>query len=173
MSTKKGFTKYINNLSKKELIIELDKLYSKFKNVQDYYSMELTEDTSAILNKYKEVLKKEYFPNSKFGIGEGRASVARKLISEFSKIKIFESDLIDLMLYRIELCVEYAKSIGDVNEQFYVSAENAFVAVVKLIGKNKLQSQFIDRCKQILNETENTGWSFNEVIENIYDEYFK
>ena len=167
MATKKEFTKYINELSKEELIKELDKLYSKFKNVQDYYSMELTEDTSAVLNKYKEALKKEYFPNTKFGIGEGRASIARKIISEFTKIKVFDADLIDLMLYRVELCVEYAKSVGDVNEQFYVSTENAFLSVVKLIGKNKLQNQFTFRCKQILNDTKNTGWSFNEVIEGI------
>ena len=135
--------------------------------------MELTEDTSAILNKYKEVLKKEYFPNTKFGIGEGRASVARKIISEFTKIKVFDVDLIELMLYRVELCVQFTKEVGDINEQFYTSTENAFEAVAKLIVKNNLEGTFKIRCKDLVDETADFGWGFADAVENIYEEYFE
>ena len=172
MATKKDFTKFINTLSKEELAIELEKLYSKFKNVKEYYSMELTEDTSAILSKYKEALKKEYFPNTKFGIGEARASVARKIISEFTKIKVFDVDLIELMLYRVELCVEFTKKFGDINEQFYTSTENAFEAVAKLIVKNNMEDTFKLRCKFLVDATADFGWGFADAMEYIYYQYF-
>ena len=172
MATKKDFTKFINTLSKEELAIELEKLYSKFKNVKEYYSMELTEDTSAILSKYKEALKREYFPNTKFGIGEARASVARKIISEFTKIKVFDVDLIELMLYRVELCVEFTKEFGDINEQFYTSTENAFEAVAKLIVKSNLEDTFKLRCKFLVDATADFGWGFADAMEHIYYQYF-
>ena len=172
MVSKKDFTKYLNNLSKDELIKELEKLYGKFKNVKDFYSMELAEDTTGILNKYKEALKKEYFPNTKFGIGAARASVARKIISDFTKIKVYDIDLIELMLFRVELCVEFTKQFGDINEQFYTSTENAFETVVKLIVKNKLEEGFKERCKNLIHETEDFGWGFYDTLSGIYNQYF-
>lgn len=173
MSDKNNLKKYLTNLSNEDLIKEVEKLYKNFKNVQEYYGMELSGDTANFLKKYKEMLLKEYFPNTKYTIGNARASVAKKIVSDFSKIKVFEVDLIDLMLYRVELCVAFTDAYGDINEQFYTSTENAFDAVVKLIVKNKLQEMFMLRCKEVVDKTADFGWGFHDTLSEIYYQSFE
>ena len=173
MATKKDFTKYINNLPKEQLVKELDKLYSKFKNVQEFYLMELAEDTSGILEKYKEALDKEYFPKTKMGYGKARASVANKIISDFAKIKVYDVDLIELMLYRVSLCIQYTDELGDITDQFYNSTENAFEAALKLIAKNNLEDEYKEECKEMIEVVSEMGWGFYSSLSNLYDEYFK
>lgn len=167
----KELKNYLTQLKKEDLIKEIEKLYKKFKPVQEYYSMELSRNTGNVLEKYKTQLCKEYFPER--GYGRARASVARNIISEFTKISVFDIDLIELMLYRVELCVEFTKSYGDITESFYTSAENAFDRVCKLIVKNKHQDQFIERCTALVNNTRNCGWGFYDTLSDIFYEYFK
>jgi len=173
MPDKNSLKKYLAGLSKEDLAKEVEKLHTKFKNVQEYYAMELSGDTGNFLKKYKEMLLKEYFPNTKYTVGKARASVARKIISDFSKSKAFEVDLIDLMLYRVELCVAFTDAYGDINEQFYTSTENAFDAVVKLIVKNKFQEMFMQRCREVVNKTSDFGWGFHDTLSEIFYQNFE
>jgi len=165
MAGKRELIKYLNQLSKEELIKEVEKLNRKFDNVKEYYAAELSEDNSALTAKYKKAIYKEFFPREKSGRpGEARSSVLRKIIADFSKISVFEADIIELILYRVEMAVEFSAEYGDIDEQFYTSAENYFDKVCVLIAKNKLENTYEDRCMQMIYKTRNFGWGFYDTL---------
>ena len=124
----------------KALEAEIKKLYSKFSNVQQYYNMELSQDTTAILNEYKEKIRQEYFP--KRGYGKARNGVSRKVVTDFKKISIFKSDLIELILFRVEMMIEFTKAYGDIDEPFYNSLESSFEEACKIVKSEKLELDF-------------------------------
>lgn len=166
----KNLKDHLKSLSKEELEAEVLRLYKKFPPVQEFYKMEFAPDTSEIVNAYKDRLTKEYL--SSRGFGKARNSEVRKIINEFKKICVFDYDLIDLILHRVEVAVEYTNLYGDVDETFYNSAIRHYNDALTLIYKNNLLEKFEDRCKRILIETEGVGWGFHDHLCFLYNEYF-
>ncbi len=73
-SVKTELNRYLKDLDKKELENEVKKLYSKFKDVKKYYELELSQDTTAVLNEFKARIKQEYFPKRGFGRASNQTS---------------------------------------------------------------------------------------------------
>ena len=169
MASKRDLTKYLNDLSKEDLIKEVEKLYQKFGDVKTFYDIELSGDTAAIVQKVKDKLKKEYMPDR--GFGKARSSEAKKVISEFAKVSIYPRDLIDVILYRVEMAIEFTKTYGDIDMPFYDSAINAFYKAVELIQKEMLEEEFKLRCNEVVYSTRNFGWGFHDGLKYAYDEY--
>ncbi len=170
MASKKDLTKYLVNLTKEELEKEVEKLYSKFKEVKTYYDIELSEDTSTIVNEIKAKIKKEYNPDK--GYAKGRAAVVKKIIDDFAKISVFPIDLIDIILYRVEIVMTYIRVVWDVEVATYTSAENAFERALKLIEKHQLYSDFQPRCKEILEFTNKLDWGFSSNMNYLYKKHY-
>jgi hypothetical protein len=167
---KREFNKYINTLTEKELIKELKKLYSKFDSVKKYYELELGDNTEKILDEFKEKIRKEYFPNR--GFGQARSSVSKKVIADFKKISIYEKDVIELLLYRTEMMMEYTQTYGDIDQAFYNSLSNTFEQACKLIQKEKLESYFKKHCQELVSIGFNIGWGVSFDLKASYQEYF-
>ena len=170
MASKRDLTKYLNALSKEELIKEVEKLYQKFKEVKSFYDIELSGYTAAIVQKVKDKIKKEYMPDS--GFGKASSSEIKKVIIEFTKVSIYPRDLIDIILYRVEMAIEFTNAYGDIDIPFYNSAVNAFHKALELIQKEMLEEEFKVRCNEIVYSTRKIGWGFHIEIENAYDDYF-
>lgn len=162
---------HLKSLSKEEVEAEVLKLYKKIPKVQEYYKMELGQDTTETVNAYKAKLTKEYMPSR--GFGQARSGVARRIINDFKKICVFNYDLIDLLLHRVELAVDYTNSYGDIDEPFYNSAISYYREALQLIQKNNFYDKFRDRCEAILRETEDIGWGFYDELCFSYSEFFQ
>ena len=170
MASKSDLTKYLNDLSKGALIKEIAKLYQKFGEVKTFYDIELSGDTSAVVQKVKDKIKKEYMPDR--GFGKASSSEVKKVISKFAKVSIYPMDLIDVILYRVEMAIEFTNAYGDIDIQFYNSAVNAFHNALELIQKEMLKEKFKPRCSEIVYSTRNIGWGFHDELENAYNDYF-
>ncbi|TAE41125.1 MAG: hypothetical protein EAZ70_02630 [Runella slithyformis] len=168
--TKNTLKKHLETLEKEELIHEVLRLYEKIKAVKDFYEMDLGTDTNAVLNEYKAKIEKQYFP--KRGYGNPKASEVRKVISDFKKIAAFEFDVVDLLIFRVEQAVRFTNAYGDIDEQFYTSAENAFDDALKLAKKTASLAHIRDRAFCIVKETENIGWGFHDTLFSTFTEYF-
>jgi len=168
--TKNIIKKHLETLEKEELINEVLRLHEKIKAVKDFYEMDLGTDSSSVLNEYKAKIEKHYFP--KRGFGDPKASEIRKLISEFKKIAVFEFDLIDLMLFRVEQAVKFTNAYGDIDESFYSSAENTFDDALKLAKKTGSLEHIRTRALLIIRETQNIGWGFHDTLFDSFSEYF-
>jgi len=176
MASKKDLTKYLVDLTKEELEKEVEKLYVKFKEVKTYYDIELSGDTSSIVNEIKEKIKKEY--NLDKGYAKGRAAVVKKIIDDFAKISVFPIDLIDIILYRVEWSMKFIKGkLEDwdyemVTQATYTSVENAFERALKLIDKHQFHSDFQPRCNEILAYTGKLDWGFSSNMNYLYNNYY-
>lgn len=170
-STKIELNKYLKELSKAELEKEVKKLYAKFKEIKKYYEIEFCDDTSEIINEYKQKIRKEYFPLK--GYGKARNKESRKVITEFKRISIFKRDEIELLLYRVENMIEYTKAYGDINEPFYNSLESSYEAACKLIKSEKLEKEFKTHCRKLMNETYHFGWGLYDGLQSSYVSYLE
>lgn len=167
---KREFTKFLNSLSEKEKTAELKKLYSKFPKVQEYYAMELSGNSARILEDYKKKIKNEYLPSR--GYGKARSSVSRKVISDFKKIAVHPKDVIMLLLYRVEMMIEFTASYGDIDEAFYNSLGSSFREACKLIAKERLEKFFLNSCIELRDRTYNFGWGVWDELNDDLEEYF-
>ncbi len=168
-STKKELTKYLKQATKAELEKEIKKLYDKFKDVKKYYEIEFTNDTTEIVNEYKATLRKEYFPSR--GFGKARNNASRKVITDFKKIAVFQKDVIELLLYRAEVMLEFTNAYGDIDEAFYNSLTRSFDEACKLIGKEQLENDFRIYCKELMDQAYNFGWGCYDAMNYSYQQY--
>lgn len=148
MLYKKELKKYLDGLSQSELVKEVEKLVSRFKNVQEYYFAELGGDTTQLVGEYKKKLEKA-FAMKNMTVTPNMAET-NKIIKEFTKISVHVADVIDLMIYKAELCVDLFENWG---HDHFTSVVNSFSTtyghVIQLIRKNGLEDYFRARCKKI------------------------
>jgi len=166
---KRELTKYLNSLTTEELQREVKKLYDKFGLVRKYYELELGDNSEKVLAEYKERIKEEYFP--KRGFGKARSGESKKVISEFKKIAIHKKDVIELLLYRTEMMIDFTAEYGDINEQFYDSLESGFKEACRLIEKEKLKPYFRNTCQELVSKTVDFGWGIYYNLIDIYQKY--
>lgn len=167
---KAAFTKFIKSLDEKGLYNELQRLYTKIPEVKKFYEMELSPNTDKIVAEAKAKLKKEYHPAR--GFGKARSSVSRKIVLDFKKIAIHQSDVIDLWLYRTEMMAQYTLDYGDMDEPFYNSLIAGFEAGCKLIEKEKLEKAFERRCHEIIDAIYGkVGWGLDYDLITVYEDY--
>ncbi|MEZ4994938.1 MAG: DUF6155 family protein [Saprospiraceae bacterium] len=153
---KKDLNKYLDSLSEKELTQEIIKLYDKFEPVRQYYTMELSDDSEKVLADFKAQLKKEYFPNRGFGRAGSKAS--RKIVSDFKKIAVHKKDVVELLLYRTEIMIDFTAAYGDMDEAFYNSLGSGFAEACKLIRQEQLESYFRAYCQELIGKCYDFGW---------------
>jgi hypothetical protein len=161
----------LKNKSRDELVNDIATLFTKFEAVKEYYAMQLGDTYSLqLLDKYKSVIKREFFPSR--GYGAARLSVARKAITDYQKISESQEELIDLMLFYVEMGVMFTNQYGDITEPFYTSMESMYDRATKFIAKNNLRDQFEQRCLRIVSDTSGIGWGFHDRLSEIYHEVF-
>lgn len=84
-STKPLLNKFLKEMTKPELEKEIKKLYSKFKEVKQYYEMELSGDTTDVLNQFKLRLQQEYFPKRGYGKARSGANLSNSIYCPHKK----------------------------------------------------------------------------------------
>jgi hypothetical protein len=161
---------YLSGKSKDDLVKEVLGLSKNVPIVKEYYS-DLLGKSEDVVYKYKKLISQEYFPHR--GFGEARAGIIRKVLSDFKKISKSNHELIDLLVYHVELGVKYTNIYGDIDERFYSSIESSFESATSLIKKNRLFLEYQERCSHIVEETDGIGWGFHDFLADIYYSTFK
>lgn len=146
--TKKVLLKHLNKSDKDDIIKEVVRLFDKFKNVKEYYQAELSDDANPTLDKYKKKIAKAYsLPNPK----ERSTNInVNKLINEFKKICIYERELADLMLYRVECGVEAFNRNNKRSATFYNCIVVTFEDAIKLIIAGRSMNEFKQRIDKVI-----------------------
>lgn len=168
--TKVTLQKHLYHLEKEDLIAELIKLFSRFKNVNEYYQMEFGEDTRLVVNVYKQKIRKIYFPKKR--IRRPRSAASKKLISEFKKVALYEYDVIDLLLYRVENSIEFMNSYQYMSEAFYKSIQSGFMETLQLIAKLRLFDEFKERCEKCVWFAGHSDFGLNFSLQQIFIQYY-
>ncbi|MEW6408344.1 MAG: DUF6155 family protein [Patescibacteria group bacterium] len=163
---------YLKDLSREKLISEIIELFRKFSKVNEFYQFKLVKNGDLDLhNKYKKIIKDEFFPNR--GFGKMRLSIAKKAINDFKKICTNKYFIADLMIFYVEMGVKFTLEYGDIDESFYNSMENMYESAAQFVIKNKLKDNYLLRFKKIVSDVEDIGWGFPDTLGEIYCEYFR
>ena len=164
--------RYLKPRSREELVADIVDLFTRFDSVRDYYHTRLApEDDAVVIEKYKAVIKNEFLPTR--GVGQARLSVARKAVTEYRKVSRNKASLVDLMLYYVEIGVEFTNTYGDIDEAFYEGMGNMYKWAVELILNNELEELYERRCRRIVENTTGIGWGFHDWLRDIYEEKFE
>ena len=168
----KDLKQYLGTRSREQLIAEIGEMFSKIDAVEDYYQSKLNLGYSAeVSEKYKSIIKQEFFPER--GFGRARLSVARKAVSDYKKVSASKFGVADMMLYYVEVGVQFTNTYGDIDEAFYSSMESMYERAVKYIVLHGMRRQFEERCRRIITDTSGIGWGFHDGLSYIYEEHFK
>jgi len=159
--------------SKEELIELIIDSYKTIPQLKEYITVKYSneETIEQIFKVYKYKVHDVFFSKNmkaQFKIGE-----AKKAVNDFKRLCSDEKLVIDLMLYYVEMGVEFTNTYGDINESFYNSVGSMYEAIVKSINKHKNSDIFVslrDRLKNVVDNTREMGWGFHDALEQYYAE---
>ena len=165
------FKNILKQQSREALIDFLVDCYKVNLQVKEYITARYAgQDTmKQIFENYKNKVYDVFFPynmRAQFKIGE-----ARKAVNEFKKICTDQRLVIDVMLYYVEMGVEFTNTYGDISESFYSSIESMYQSVVDVINKHKdpaIYNMLSKRLKAVVDDTSGIGWGFHDNLSSIY-----
>lgn len=163
----------LKNESKEELIKLFIDSYKAIPQLKEYITIRYSgqDEVEQIAEAYKNKIYNVFFPksmNSQFKI-----SNAKKAVSDFKKLCSDQKFVIDMMLYYVEMGVEFTNTYGDIDEDFYNSVEGMYEAVVKAINKckdSKIFRLYSNRLTSVVDNTRGIGWGFHDGLKVIYSE---
>jgi len=161
---------HIMDHTKEQLKTEIITLFNKFDEVREFYQATVFDNDNDVLKRYKAIIKNEFFPAR--GDGKARLSVAKKAILDYRKLCTTSAGIADIMLFYVETGVQYTVEYGDIGEQFYSSIESMYEKTLKYIAEKKLADDFRERCEKVLDNSEDTGWGFNDTLCAFFEKYY-
>lgn len=174
MAKKSTLTELKKELRKKtqnELVEEIAHLYKNFTGVKEFYQASFFSDDTAVLEKYKRVVRAEFIPSGRTQFPKMRASVARKAISDYKKVSCSNVGIADIMLSYVEAGVDCTNNFGDIDEAFYMSMESMYESAIKYMIRESLFSTFEQRLETVVNDTSGIGWGFHDQLSELFQEY--
>jgi len=125
-----GLKKKLDDKSKQELVQEISELYKKFPDVRSYYQAQYG-DIEVVLEKYKDIIKKDFVDGYMKSVPKYRLSVARKAIRDFKKLSSDPCLLVDIMLTFVESVSDFNTELGPRGEDFYTIPEDLFESTLE------------------------------------------
>ena len=166
------FKKFIAQMTGDEIREELLKLFGKLPQVQEYYAQELMgpEDRKKILAEYKAKIYKQFWTRGDNPRIPSNAEL-RRIIGDFEKISVVPKEVVELLLYRVDLSLENADTFGGAPDAEYNVALTAYEKTLKIITKEQLESYFTKECLEISRERPNMDYWLIEHMENLNEQY--
>ncbi|NNK11548.1 MAG: hypothetical protein HKP08_09420, partial [Flavobacteriaceae bacterium] len=127
--SKSALKKYLGELKKRDLELQIMDLYERFPQVKTYYNFVFNPKEDKLMGEAKAKISNEYFP-LKRRRARARRSVAQKFIKQYGKLGMDPHLLADLMVFNIETAQRYSAS-HKVNEAFYRSMLRSFREAVQ------------------------------------------
>jgi hypothetical protein len=166
--TKKTLLKHLDKSDKEDIIREVVTLFDKFKNVKEFYTAELADDANPLLERYKNKITKAY---SSANPKERRTNMnVNRLISEFKKITIYERELADLMLHRVECGIAAFNLNNNRTATFYNCIATTFEEAIKLTSTDNSIDEFQKRINKIVSNSEEGKFEIQARMEKIVKE---
>lgn len=155
----KSLRTYLETLDEAELREEVLRLFGKLTQVQEFYAQELmtTEERKEMLESYRKKIYSFFWTRTGNRKRPSNAKL-RELLTNYEKVSIFPSEVIDLLLYRVEVATEYASRLRGMSEANYKASYNAFKKAVEMMALHKLEDRFTERCEAIFKVKNYDSW---------------
>ena len=166
------FKKYLAALDEAEVRNELLKLFNKLPQVQEFYAQELMSDAErkAMLDEYKKKIYNQFWTRTGNPRSASNAEL-RSLLSNFQKVSVFPTEVIDLFLYRVETATEMANKFGGMPDADYNASSTAFKKAIERRVEHKLGDHFRVRCEELF-LADNLDYWYIEDLKELFHEHF-
>lgn len=159
--------------SKEDLVNLLTECYKNNDKIKELISAKYAGNDTVmqIFEDYKTKIQSVFFPDRLSG--RLMLSETKKAISDFKKLCTDEKLILDLMLYYVEMGIEFTNTYGGLYEEFYSSVEKMYWSVIEAINKHKdygIYSAFSKRLKAVVDDTRGIGWGFHDNLTDMYHE---
>ncbi len=162
--------KSLSSKSNKELAQEIANLYKKFSVVKDYYQAK-EGSPEEVIEKYKDIIKKEFTYGYSRGMPKARLGVARKAVQDFKKLSNNPEFLADLMFTFVEEISNFNTEFGVDGESYYTSPEGMYHDALSLLEKSNLLPKFEIRARLIVKNATD-GWGHFDSLNGSYQEFY-
>ncbi len=154
---KRELKSYLNDLSKAQLIEQIEDLYGRFKEVKTFYDFSFNPQEQKLLEEAKLKISKEYFPVSGRK-AKARRSVAQKIIKHYITLGVDVPVVADIMFYNIEIAQVFAANKTVKLDAFYKSMLTSFCQAIDYVKYNGYFNDYKSRIEGIAIEAENQRW---------------
>ncbi len=167
--SKRELKKYLTELTAEQAKEQIADLYSRFKDVKEYYDFAFNPKEDKLIEKCRFLISKEYFPvNGRRA--KLRRSVAQKQIKHFKMLGLAPSLLADIMLFNIEVAQSYCRENRIKSESFYVSMLKSFEEAIKFMVENGLIDEYKYRINKIIDEVWTQDWINKAGFQRVFKE---
>ena len=135
-------------MNEDELREELDKLYSRYRDIKNYYTMELGEkdDRKKLLDKAKNSIERLYERRKT----RSRLSKVNAILKDISSISIFDHELADVYIHHVECATDHINYYGLRREADANHLASSFRKSVDLILRSQTQEDNVPRLEKCL-----------------------
>jgi len=135
-------------MSEEELKEELDKLYTKYKPVKEYYTMELGEvdDRKKLLDRAKKGIERLYERRKT----RSRLSKVNNILKEISLISIFDHELADVYIHHVESATSHINYYGLKRDADANHLASSFMKAVDLITSSQTKEDNGPRLEKVM-----------------------
>ncbi len=163
--SKRDLKKYIAALNKEQLEKQLMDLYTRFKQVKEYYDFAFNPKEDKLVEQCKFKINREYFP-AKGRCAKTRRSVAQKCIKHFKQLGVDAPIIIEIMLFNLNTAQRYSAR-RKVYDTFYRSMIKSFEELVNYVVENNMQQTYITEINKIAEEAWQQDWINKTAFEDL------
>ena len=164
--SKRDFKRYTHDLNKEQLQDQILELYTRFKEVKEYYDFAFNPKENKLIEECKFKISKEYFPHTKRK-AKCRRSVAQSYIRHFKRLGVEPSLIVDIMLFNIEIAQTYSSEKENIKDAFCKSILKSYDEAINYTSENGLTKEYLTRFEKIADESSNQNWFNRELFERL------
>jgi len=164
--SKKDLKLYLHDLEKDQLEDQIIDLYTRFKEVKEYYDFAFNPKENKLLEECKLKIAKEYFPiNGRKA--KMRRSVAQKYVRHFKRLGVEPSLVADVMFYHIEMAQTYSSENFIKQEAFYKAMLKGFSEAIEHLDEHGIRKEFEHRLKQVAEVANEQNWMNRSAFQKV------
>ncbi|HDX9577318.1 TPA: hypothetical protein ROX88_000805 [Bacillus pseudomycoides] len=161
--------KELKEYNQAELITLIVDLFKMNKEVQQYLSSRLLGDevNEELHKQLRKKIENEFFPER--SLPKLRIADLEKMILSFQKTTKDFIRTIDLMLYFVEMGVDFTRSYGYIGDKFYNKILSMFAKLVSLCEEDEsYYMPYAERLSNLLSKSMEIDWGFSEELSELY-----
>lgn len=170
--SKRELKKYLKDLTKEQLEEQILDLYTRFKEVKEYYDFAFNPKENELMEQCRFQISKEYFPVSSRK-ARMRRSVAQKWIKKLILLDAEASLLADVMFFNIEIAQSFAAEHIIRQDSFFTSMYKSYDEALRFVSEKGILNEFRGRIQKIAGDAWDQKWPNRKAFEDIADLYLQ
>lgn len=157
-------------MDKSDIVSLVLEMYDTKKEIKEYLDYYVSPNEKEKLKKYKKIIQSEYSLITH--MPKTRLSVAKKAISDFSKLNPSPELEAELMIFLVECGCQFTYNYGDMWEGFYDGMFYNFARALKFMQKHKLLERFRLNAEKCVKWASPCRYGFADAIDDLFCEYY-